>query len=209
MTAKAFPLTWPEAYPRTPADKRRLAPYKVTYEKALRELTLEVRRLGGTYLVISANVPLRDDGMPYADAARRRIPDPGVAIYFQRKGGPVVMACDAWDQPHHNIRALGLTIEGMRAIQRSGAGHLLERAFTGFKALPPASGVPAPPPAKPWWEVLGCPKDMTEVDIVRAYYKTAAKKNHPDIIGESGHDATIEINRAWEEAQEQLKTAGT
>src|SRR5215469_14998032 len=112
----AYPLAWPPGWPRTPADKRQdsrfrfksgradptsgiFSPRPVSFDVARRKLTAELSRLGAKAVVISTNLPLRADGEARADAGRYRITDPGVAVYFQLKGQPMVMAGDAYDGP--------------------------------------------------------------------------------------------------------------
>jgi cytochrome c5 len=55
-----------------------------------------------------------------------------------------VIACDSYSTVRANMRAVGATVEALRAIQRHGATSLLERAFTGFAALPPKGGGDVP-----------------------------------------------------------------
>ena len=133
-SAEAFPLYWPDGWPRSTARAR--SPYKVGFHKARVELErgLNIMNTGG--VVLSSNVPLRVDGLPYAGTAEKHYADPGVAIYFTWKGEPWVIACDCWDRVKDNLRAIGLTVDAMRMIERSGATELLKRAFAGFKALP-------------------------------------------------------------------------
>ncbi len=192
----AFPLQWPDGWPHTRI--REEARYKVGYEQSLQELLHELELLDAVDVIVSTNVPLRNDGLPYADFARRRIDDPGVAVYFKRKGDQQVIACDTWERVHHNIRAIGLTVGGLRAVQRAGASELLNRAFTGFKALPAIGGTSGGPA---WWDVLGC-EESTHIDGVKRCYRNLAAENHPDQGGDPGAMATI--NRAWEQAQKEL-----
>ncbi|MFE6967001.1 J domain-containing protein [Agromyces sp. NPDC057679] len=47
------------------------------------------------------------------------------------------------------------------------------------------------------YEVLGVPSDASEQDIVYAY-RTLIRRNHPDIVGPAGADATAQINEAFD-----------
>jgi hypothetical protein len=132
MNAKAvsaFPLTWPLGWPRTKVA------FKRSPGKAFREIREELGRAGAASVVISTNLPTRRDGQPYADA-RLAQPDPGVAVYFALNGRQYVLACDRFNTAAGNARAIALTVEAMRGIERWGTGGMLERAFTGFLALP-------------------------------------------------------------------------
>ena len=186
--AEAFPLYWPVSWPR--AKSRRDGPYQVTFGKALDDLAGELRRFGARGLVISSNVPIRQDGLPYASADNRLYDDPGVAVYFELRGKPYVFACDRWRAVRDNLRAIGLTVSALRAIDRAGASELLERAFTGFAQLPPARE--APPS---WFDVLGVSPDAGKEEIEEAF-KAKAKKAHPDVGG--SHEAMTRLNQARE-----------
>lgn len=187
----AYPLTWPEKQPRTPGSRRRWSKFKVTLGRARDELVRELELLGAKDVVISSNVPVRRDGLPYSDT--REPEDPGVAVYFARVVGtdrrrvPFVVACDAYNKVTSNLRAVGVTIEALRAIQRHGASEMLEQAFTGFAALPSAST------SKPWWEVLGVERDATSEEVMGAY-RELARIHHPDAGG--SHERMVEINAA-------------
>jgi hypothetical protein len=49
----------------------------------------------------------------------------------------MTMACDRFDNAAANMRSLGLAIEAMRQLERHGGGAMMEKAFSGFVALPP------------------------------------------------------------------------
>lgn len=84
---QAYPLHWPEGWSRRPSHSRILNhPFgsrhnTLTFDRARRSLADELGRLGAMQITLSTNVPLRMDGAPYSDAARRRMDDPGVSIY--------------------------------------------------------------------------------------------------------------------------------
>jgi hypothetical protein len=116
--------------------------------------------------------------------------DPGVAVYFVRKGQQRVLACDKYHGVHNNIHAIAKTIEALRGIERWGTADMLDRAFEGFSALP------APQAVENWWDVLGC--DRNEIaDEVVARFRDLAKKAHPDVAGGS-HEAMSRLNQAMD-----------
>ena len=189
---EAYPLHWPIGRPRTPSDKREWGRFKTTPEAATDGLFEELRRLGAKLPILSTNVELRLDGMPYA--SRRPPDDPGVAVYFEYHGKQFTFACDRYDQVHKNIRAIGKTIENLRGIERWGTGDMLKQAFAGFIALP------APEAEKPWWEVLAVERDLDWTEV-QAKHKRLALLNHPDRGG--NHDRMAEINAALEKAKQE------
>lgn len=177
--ASAYPLEWPAGWPRTPnAEQKSGAQFKTTFERARRDLSAELRRLGADNVVISSWLAIRGDGMPYADQARRRIPDPGVAVYFTFKGRQMVMARDAYWSVHENLRSIGIAIEHMRGLERHGGGTMMERAFEGFAALP------APDHFDPL-AVLGLKPGATRAEI-EAKFREMAMRHHPDAGGDAG-----------------------
>lgn len=171
----AFPLQWPAGWPRTAPWKRSRSNYDVLGDRAQRELLRSLRLLGAKDVVVSSNVRLRLDGMPYAGETGKRYEESGVAVYFKRGDRNVVLACDKWLAPDENIRAIGLAVEGMRAIARSGAAELLDRAFTGFLALPE--------PEPPWWEILGVDRLKATRESIEEARRARAKVVHPDVGG--------------------------
>lgn len=200
---EAYPLWWPERQKRTSPASRRNASFKTPLGHSINELLRELKLLGALDVVISTNVPTRRDGLPYSDA--REPDDPGVAVYFDRKvpaptpeepwkkaARSYVVACDVFRKVAWNVRAIGLTIEALRAIQRHGASEMLEQAFTGFAALPPKSD------GRPWWEVLGVP-ETAGLEEVRNVYRELARIHHPDQGGDPQRMA--EINAAFETAR--------
>lgn len=187
---QAYPLAWPDGWKRTSARDRRRSLFKVTPDKARKNLQHQLELLGATpwTIVISSNVALRQDGQPYADMMRRSSwDDPGVAVYFELDSKRLAMARDIYLTPHENMHALGHAIEHMRGLERHGGWHMVERAFTGFAALPP------PTSKRDWWDVLGVQRSASRDDILAAHRKLIAS-HHPDRGG--SHDAMAEINAA-------------
>jgi hypothetical protein len=112
----AYPLAWATIYPRTPQHKREAARFEVGFSVARDDLLNELRLLGAKNLVISSNVPLRRDGLPYATF--KEPDDSGVAVYFQIKDKSYALCCDRWLKVRHNLRAIGLHIAAMHGMER-------------------------------------------------------------------------------------------
>lgn len=206
MTITADPLCWPPGWKRTPQSRQRVGPFGelgyITIEKAGDRLRDELRQLGAqsNTIIVSTNLRLRNDGRPYS---QQRMPkDPGVAVYWKDpyNGAPRCMAADQFTKVEQNIAALAATIKAMRAIERYGGATIIERAFTGFTALP------APIVAgmrKPWHQVLDVSPLCTLAEA-RAAYLRIRSKHHPDKNGGSHSDAFNEAVQAWEEAQKEI-----
>jgi hypothetical protein len=189
VTADRYPLTWPAGQPRTADWQRHDAAFKVDFARARDELLHSVQLLGGSGVVLSSSIALRQDGLPYANMPEPK--DPGVAVYFDRRIGkdlkPFVIACDTYRKTKWNLRAIGATVEALRSIQRHGASSMLEQAFTGFAALPPKSIDDAP-----WWETLGLPADA-DSGAVRRRYLQLVQENHPDRGGDAARMVAINV----------------
>lgn len=223
--AEAYPLYWPEGWPRTHAHLRDdgsrfktgsayqsdgaggtrfIGKGMITFDRARRQLSDELDRLKAKSVVLSTNVPLRLDGQPKAGEVRASM-DPGVAIYFLLKGKPMVMACDGFTNVAANLRSLGLAIEALRTLERHGGGVMMERAFAGFAALPAPAGSA---PKRAWWVVLNYGEDPEarldlSVDEVEARFRTLAKRRHPDVDGGSA-ELMAELNEARADAVREL-----
>jgi hypothetical protein len=187
----SYPLCWPSGWKRT-TGRSRNNQFKGTFDKYRRQLFQELERMGvrDYNVILSTNLRLRYDGMPYAETAT--ITDPGVAVYFEYKGKPMCFACDRYSMVSHNIHAIGLTIESIRAIERHGASDMMERAFIGFTALPQARG---------WRELLGLADGPVTEEQIKQAFRLKALANHADHGGNGDMDL---LTRAKEEALKEI-----
>lgn len=180
---ESYPLHWPMGYQRTRSRKR--SGFKQTMDGAQRFLHNEIRKLGARKLIVSSNIPLRNDGGMYSAYMNKRLDDPGVAIYFELKGKQISMCCDQYISVWENVYALGKGIEALRGMDRWGVSDFLDRAFTGFTALPE----PAQVQKREWWVVMDYQRKPNNAVWdwagVEAQYKSLAKKLHPDVTGGS------------------------
>lgn len=218
MSVQAYPLHWPDGWPRAKGRKqaqfgkteyRPGQTYKsktdITMADAMKRVRDELGRLGidtTDDMIVSTNLKLNLSGLPRGDQGEPG--DPGVAVYFQKKEGsganaymgPMrVIAIDRYDRVRDNLAAIAATLEAMRAIERHGGAQILERAFTGFAALTP------PDWKKPWREVFGVKPDWR--GDIAALYRQKARERHPDA---GGNDTLMaELNVAYAEAKTELK----
>lgn len=138
-------------------------------------------------VIISSDLKLRNDGLPYATQATAHL-DPGVAVYWKdRNGQKRCMAIDRYDRIADNLAAIAATLDAMRAIERHGGAEILDRAFTGFAALP------APAAQQKPHEILGVDERASRSEIDYAYKRLAAQC-HPDKGG--SNDQMSRINTA-------------
>lgn len=200
----AFPLSWPASWKRTPSHQRAHARFHqhtkgsdpaysyrrrdpLTVGTAVERLVGELRRLGASHPVISSNLRVRGDGLPYAQQARQ-LDDPGVAVYFLLAKKPRVLACDRWYSVAENIAAVAGHIEAVRRQERYGVGTI-EQAFAGYVSLPPT--------ALDWAIVLGIQPSASR-DEINAAHRKLMQTHHPDVGGR--HEDMAKINEARDRA---------
>lgn len=172
---EAYPLEWPAGYKRT--EVRQFSRFERSKRGTMapgairNSLLAELRRLGASDIIVSTNIPTTNGGVFYAKFAQPS--DPGVAVYFNYDGEPCVFVCDKWRTVTENVRAITLTIEAIRGMDRWGVSDMLKRVFTGFLALP----APDDP-----FEVLKIKRPANRATIEQAF-KSLAKEHHPDAGG--------------------------
>ena len=185
MTINAFPLTWPQAFPRCKVRER--GAFKTTLAGALSNVEGSLRRFAGDSgkkldgIVMSSNVTL----------GVQRPEDPGVAVWFTWDGLGVCIAVDRYLTVEANLQAIHHIIEARRVELRHGTLALVRATFQGFLALPAPKG-------SHWTEVLSLPKDARR-DDVKAAFRRLAMVHHPDKPGGS-HEKMAELNAAQEAA---------
>jgi len=207
MTIPASPLQWPAGWKRTPSHGRTRARFakkdrqtsaftgntylrsrEVSIADGVARVQAELERMGISEddLVISTNLKLRLDGLPRSGQAEPA--DPGVAVYWRAAGDTRCMAIDRYDRVADNLAAVAATLEAMRAIERHGGAEVLDRAFTGFAALP------APGTSEYWRDVLD-PADP------EGSYRRLRAQHHPDRGGDA--EAFQRVQHAWEQCQQE------
>lgn len=184
MNVTAYPLCWPAGWPKTLPQQRESAKFKATLSSALNGLKREVELLGGKRLVLSSNYTLGNEHPR----------ESGVVAYFNYNDAAVAIPCDRWLKIEDNVRAIALTIEAMRGMERWGAKHMIAAMFTGFKQLEAKTG------GISWWEVLGVAPDAG-AEQIKAAYRDRARVCHPDVGGSS--EAMATLNAAYEMALSQ------
>lgn len=145
--------------------------------------------MGARDVVISSNIPLRNDGLPMS--GRTAPTDTAIACYFKREGRPFVIACDHWLRTEQNMAGLAFVIQSLRTMERHGSPQLFEHALGGFKQLA------AHEANESWWRVLGVESDATP-DTVAAARMRLLEQHHPDRGGD--HERAASINAAYERA---------
>lgn len=212
---EAYPLAWPQGVKRTQWP-RSSGFDKCSNGREIERIRKELRLADARTVVISSNLPLKDDGFPYSLGPARPGDDAGVAVYWTRqekRGGkwqlvPYCMPCDKWHRISDNLHSIALSIAAMRGMERWGAVSV-EQAFAGFSALPPGGDEQVIPrqPEVDWREILGpkWPEDL-EPDEMLALAKARHRKlivtAHPDAGGTD--ERAAELNTAMAAAEQEL-----
>jgi len=215
MSETAYPLSWPAGWKRAShrtranfskknrdASKPFACKEKLTVADSLRRLLDALRMMGipDWCVIISTNVELRRDGLPYS--GRKAPEDPGAAVYWRDPANDQrrCMAIDQYDRVEDNLAALAATLDAMRAIERHGGAAILDRAFTGFTAL---EFNPDGTRTRTWRDVFGVVDGPMTLNFVKRKYRELASERHPDKPGGS-HEAMSELNAALAEAEKEL-----
>ena len=205
MKRDPYPLQWPATWAR--ARSRAKPQFIAKFARDRDAVIRQLRMRGGSHIVITSDLPTRNDGLPYANAS---CSDPGIAVWWVEKGREHVLACDRWRHVTDNLRAIDMSLEALRGLSRWGASETVERAFAGFATLPPGSGEPSAPESaprkRPWREVLGGTWPALDkpdlLAIAKRRYRDLIASAHPDRGG--SHEVAAELGAALAEAETEL-----
>ncbi len=181
-----------------PRKTRKKPPFKVSYGRTLTLLDYELRQVGASGVIIEAGFrleQLRQDGWPYANAKPSH---PAVKISFRNKRGQSLgFPCDTYNSIEGNIRAISLTLEALRAVDRYGVTQTGEQ-YRGWTALPAAPSAEQSLSRESAIAVIATLAGLSYSDAVfdmKAAYRAAARNAHPDSGGTQ--EAFVQLQRAW------------
>jgi hypothetical protein len=170
------------------AQRREYSKFSASYAATLHDLGRELDALGAyrhggaAVQVVTTGGSIRRDGLLRANTT---IEHPGVALSFLSDHGPLTFHCDrynvrsvgrqgaAWQ---HNLRAIVLTLEALRAVDRYGATQTGEQ-YTGFLAI--ANPTVTQSAARARLGEIGEVKADEELGD-RLLVRKAREKSHPD-----------------------------
>lgn len=173
--------------------QRRRAPFRAKYAATLDLLEAELEKLKAKDIIIQAGFELRDirnDGWPRSSA---RPSHPGIIVSFAGKTGPMSFPCDTFDAWEDNIRAIALSLQALRVVDRYGVTQNNEQ-YKGWARLPPpatSSNSGFPNVVEAAAEFLAqhsgfeAPHIRADRDRFRNAYRVAAARLHPDKPGGS------------------------
>jgi len=191
IDARFVPL---DRWPMEPTKSKRPDPFRTTYLQTLDLLESELRHLRANEVLIQAfftREQLRNDGWPKTTAAPR---EAGVILSFKSRGKPLSFPCDRYQTFDGNMRALALSLQALRAVDRYGVTKHAEQyqgwtqidaaPLEGFRSKEDAAsfiasqmGYADPREGIRW--ILSHPDNLREA------YRNAARTLHPDNNGGS------------------------
>ena len=184
--------------------------FKAGWSQTLDLLERELNHLRAKNIIVEGYFDfgqIRNDGWPKSSA---RPSKPGVVLSFDLgqsgKAGRMVMPCDRFNNWESNLRAIALTLEHLRAVERYGVTTDRQEQYTGWLKLPPASSDN---------EATSCAKVLilhanvsTPVENVlnsqiefNAVWRMASRRTHPDTKVEG---KTVDDFRAVMSARDRL-----
>lgn len=173
-----------EHWPGDLTQSRRSATFRSLYGKTLDLLESELIKLGAEHVILQVamtNDQIRLDGRPKSGAKPFH---PGVIVSFKnRKGEDLSFPCDKFDSFEDNLRAIALSLQALRAVDRYGVTRRNEQ-YRGWIALPETSDS-STRAATLLSNLSGVPADhiIKNSDDRERAYKLACKKAHPDTGG--------------------------
>ena len=128
---------WPQE--PTSHDRRKRAAFRAGYLNTLDLLERELGLLKAKDIVFEVDCPsseIRNDGRLRSSAKLR---GPGIVVSFDSPKGPMRFPCDQYFDWEDNLRAIALTLEHLRAVDRYGVTQHAEQ-YAGWTALPDRRG---------------------------------------------------------------------
>lgn len=127
---------------------------------------------------------LRLDGGIRAKAQTRT---GAIAVSFESTHGPLMFRCDRYytsyysqgESWHHNLRAIALTLQSLRAVARYGATASGEQ-YTGFRQIVAARPMARPEALQALWTAAGFTGRFTGDYPPAELYRRARRSTHPD-----------------------------
>jgi hypothetical protein len=189
---------WPGVF----TAERRISPFQASFTDTLQLLEKELRLLHPKDRqyppsVLQVAIPeskFRLDGMPYASAT----PDhPGVIVSIEPRNKPAMsLPCDTFTHWHSNLRAIALTLEALRKIDRYGVTKNGQQ-YRGWQAIEQKGSHPAWSAEEAEQFLRGLVriegKGLDHLDTLPQVYRRVKGQTHPD---RNGGDQTL-----WDKVQ--------
>lgn len=168
--------------------------FEATYARTLQDLERELKHLDARQITIQAGFrQVRGDGWPYSSAKAEH---PACILQFRSRGLTLLFKASKYDTFESNLRAIALTLEALRAVDRYGVVE--GEQYAGFKQLgdgqarPVAAATPIEAALflAAWSEI---PKDhiLDSKEARDEAYRQAARTLHPDNKETGNHEQFV------------------
>ena len=181
---------WPQQ--KTPSYNQRYSPFRASYAKTLYLLERELSHLRAKDILIQAyfeHRDIRNDGWPRSSA---RPKESGVIVTFTGKSGVMSFPCDLFKGWEDNLRAIALSLEALRQVDRYGVTRNNEQ-YRGFARLEAPKDNRAEALAF-ISRITGLSPREIQADPQGAY-RLAARALHPDSGG--NHADFVRLQEHW------------
>jgi hypothetical protein len=170
-------------FDRPPSCGLERSRFKSGYGKTLDLLDRELSHMGAVDVIIQAGFSadsIRLDGWPRGKAIPMH---PACSLQFRTGKETLTFRAILYDRFEDNLRAIALSLEALRVVDRYGVVE--GQQYAGFKRL-------APPAPTDFIMTYG---DGNTRDV-EAIYRAAARRLHPDHGG--SHEAFVAMQQAYE-----------
>lgn len=176
-----------EQWPVDRTKNRTQSRFKAGYSDTMRLLERELDFLRAKNVVIQADCGpemIRRDGMLRSGAMLR---GPGIILSFESKHGELSYPCDTYTHWECNIRAIAISLEALRTVDRYGVTRRAEQ-YKGWDRIegptkPSTSNVEDAALLLAKYHVVPFRDILKSRGIFEAAYRVAATKTHPDAGG--------------------------
>jgi len=201
LEARFVPI---DKWPIEPTKSRKGSPFYVHYNNTLDDLEEELRKLKAKDILVQSFFTydqLRNDGWPRAGESPHH---PGIILTFTTPQGTLSFPCDRYNNFQANIRAIGLSLAALRAIDRYGVTRRAEQ-YQGWRQIAPQSDKPfstkedaaAFVAAQAYGSTTDGPRIISDINYRNIAYKAAAARVHPDAKNGS-HDLFVNLRAAMD-----------
>lgn len=201
LQARFVPIEqWPGK--KRQRHQQKCAAFKASYLQTLDKLESELEKLRASNILIQAyftHAQVRNDGWPKTAAVPS---ESGVVLSFDSPKGPLSFPCDTYQTYDDNLRAIALSLEALRAVDRYGVTQGNEQ-YKGW------ARIEAPKPGRTWESAEMAARfiadhadgvttdEVLNIRDMRTYaYRRAAAKLHPDNQQTGSHDGFVKLQAA-------------
>jgi hypothetical protein len=191
---------WPN-----PRIAHKAAQFKAGWLNTLDMLEHELGKLRAHDIVIQIEDPegikgIRNDGS-YRIVSKSHYPNKaGVILTFESPKGSISMPCDRYDDWQDNLRAIALSLEALRPVDRYGVTRGNEQYRGWAQIEPPSNGMDREKALEVIASILGAPRDAVDANPA-AFVREARIRYHPDsttdeAVKKTRHEMSALISKA-------------